>query len=216
VLSDAELAEIWFACRGDDYGRIIRLLMLTGQRRDEVGAMAWPELDLERHTWWIGPARTKNGRPHMVPLGPGALAIVGSVQRRPGRDHLFGEGPGAFSGWSKAKAALDRRVLDARRKAVEKAGRSIEDVQPLAPWRLHDLRRTAATRMPEIGVLPHVVEAVLNHVSGHKAGVAGIYNRSTYEREVKAALALWSDHISGIANDGERKIAVFTRRNGAA
>jgi len=79
------------------------------------------------------------------------------------------------------------------------------------PWTLHDLRRTAATGMADIGVQPHIIEAVLNHISGHKVGVAGIYNRSSYEREVKAALALWSDHVRALVEGGERKIVPMQR-----
>jgi len=79
----------------------------------------------------------------------------------------------------------------------------------IAPWRLHDLRRTAATRMADIGVQPHIIEAVLNHISGHKAGVAGVYNRSAYTREVKNALAIWADHVASIVSGEERKIIQF-------
>jgi integrase len=112
-------------------------------------------------------ARTKNRLEHDVPLSPAATVILTGTPRRAGRDLVFGEGVGGFSGWSLAKAALDKRL-------------------PIKPWRLHDLRRTAATRMGDLGVLPHVIEAVLNHISGHKAGVAGIYNRATYAAEKRA------------------------------
>ena len=89
---------------------------------------------------------------------------------------MFGEGKGGFSGWSKAKAALDIQL-------------------DLKPWRLHDLRRTASTRMADAGVQPHIIEAVINHVSGHRAGVAGVYNRSTYENEKRAALEALSNYV---------------------
>lgn len=185
VLTDAELREVWASCRDDDYGRIIRLLMLTGQRRDEVGAIAWSELDLEDGTWRISRLRTKNGRAHTIALAHAAMAIVERVECRPGNDRMFGKSDGGFGGWSKAKAALDRRIAVGR---AATAG-------PMAPWCVHDLRRTVATRMAELGVLPHVIEALLNHVSGNKAGVAGIYNRSKYEHETRAALVLWADHL---------------------
>jgi hypothetical protein len=80
-------------------------------------------------------------------------------------------------------------------------------------WTVHDLRRTAATGM-DIGIQPHIIEAVLNHVSGHKAGVAGIYNRSSYEREVKTALAVWADHVASIVSGEERKTIAFPSRAG--
>jgi integrase len=184
VLSDAELAEVWQACEaGGDYGRIVRLLMLTAQRRDEVGGMQRSEIDGD--VWVIPGERTKNKREHAVPLAPAALAIVTDAARLTNRDWLFGRGPrregdrqGGFSGWSKAKTALDARI-----------GHPTE-------WRLHDLRRTAATVMADrLGVLPHIIEAVLNHVSGHRAGVAGVYNRARYAGEMRVALERWAEHV---------------------
>ena len=105
-----------------------------------------------------------------------ALEVLGGIHAREGRDLLFGSRAGPFSGWSKAKAELDARMLEAIK--VERGTKA-----KLEPWRLHDLRRTAATRMGDLGVQPHVVEAVLNHISGTRAGVAGIYNRAAYRDE---------------------------------
>jgi integrase len=207
VLTNAELGEIWAACRDDDYGRIIRLLILTGQRRDEVGGVAWSEID--DVYWRIPGERTKNKRVHTVPLAPVAVSILKGIDRRDGKDRVFGTGDAGFGGWSKAKAALDRRVLDARSRAAGKSRTPIQAVTPIAPWTVHDIRRSVATHMAEIGVQPHIIEAVLNHVSGHKAGVAGIYNRATYEREVKAALALWADHVGSVTERSERKVVAF-------
>lgn len=185
VLSDEELRLVW-SCAGesDDYGAIIRLLILTGQRREEVAAMRWSELDFDKNLWRIGAERTKNGLPHDVPLSDAALELLAARGRREGRDLVFGSREGPFQGWSNAKIALNTRIL-------AKLGEKSE----MKPWRLHDIRRTAATRMNELGVLPHVVEAVLNHISGHKAGVAGIYNRAIYAPEKRAALQKWADHI---------------------
>lgn len=184
VLTDAELAAIWAACRDDDHGRIVKLLMLTGQRRDEVGAVTWDEIDLNREIWNLPAERSKNHRAHSIPLSPAAVAILQSMPRRVRNgapDCVFGKSGRRFSGWSKAKAALDRRIREP------------------APWRLHDLRRTAATVMADrLGVLPHVVEAVLNHVSGHKAGVAGVYNRARYEAEMRDALNRWDEYLQSI------------------
>src|SRR5262249_13415019 len=102
-------------------------------------------------------------------------------------------------GWSKAKMALGERIIEARQKAAKDAGEDVTEVKALPDWRLHDLRRTAATIMADrLGVLPHVVEAILNHVSGHRAGVAGIYNRARYEAEMREALARWGKHIREI------------------
>lgn len=211
ILSDAELAEIWAACRDDDYGRIVRLLILTGQRRDEVGSMTRSEIDLDGKNWSLAPNRTKNARPHTVPLSELALAIVRQTAWEKDRQLLFGDGQGSFSGWSKAKAALDRRILEGRQEAVKCAGRQTENIKAIEPWTLHDLRRTCATRMAELGVLPHIIEAVLNHVSGHKAGVAGVYNRSTYRVEKAQALARWAEHIRAVVEGHDRKIIPFDR-----
>jgi integrase len=192
VLGDEELVDIWHACRDDDFGRTVKLLLLTATRRDEAGGMLKSEIDLPGRKWSIGEARTKNRRPLDMPLSDLALGVIGEALTRGGRDKrdaVFGDGGAGlgFSGWSKAKGPLDDRINAAR----ADAGR-----EPIKPWILHDLRRTAATRMAELGTLPHVVEAVLNHVSGHKAGVAGVYNRASYWNEKRIALDLWADHIA--------------------
>ncbi len=188
VLSNAELVAIWKGCKDDDYGRIVRLLLLTAQRREEVGGVRRSEI--ADRTWSISSERTKNGLPHEVPLSDAARAIFREALARPGREDrkaIFGEGPSdtGFSGWSKAKSALDERIEEATNKKP-------------APWRVHDIRRTVATRMADLGVLPHVIEATLNHISGHKAGVAGIYNRALYTAEKRHALDLWATHVEAL------------------
>lgn len=196
VLSNSELALVWREAGPGDYGVIVRLLILTACRRDEVAAMAWSEL--QGSTWAIPGARTKNALPHELPLPAAAMAILGAVPRRDDRDLVFGSRAGPFSGWSKAKAELDERMLAALK--AEQGSKAV-----LAPWRHHDIRRTAATRMGDLGVQPHVVEAVLNHISGTKAGVAGIYNRALYLPEKRAALALWAGRVAqlGGASEGQ-------------
>jgi integrase len=190
VLEDDELAAIWRACGDDDYGRFVRLLVLTGCRRQEIGNMAWPEIDLDRGVWTIPAARTKNARAHELPLPPLALSIIEAVPHMVSREKLFGARGIGFTRWSASKRELD-----------ERAG--------VADWHLHDLRRTAATRMVDLGVAPHIVEAVLNHFSGHRAGVAGIYNRSSYEREIRSALIMWADRVRSLVEGGERKVLAF-------
>ncbi|MGY4227599.1 integrase [Bradyrhizobium sp. USDA 4503] len=214
VLSDTELREVWLACGDDDYGRIVRVLILTGQRRDEVGGMAWPEIaEAEGSALWTLPgARTKNHREHIVPLSASALALL--PDRRNSRDHVFGDGPRraddpqrGFSGWSKSKAALDARILATRKKADPEA-------TAMPPFRVHDIRRTVATGLADrLGVLPHIVEAVLNHVSGHKAGVAGVYNLARYSAEMRTALDRWAAHVAAIVR---RPRSVTLRRVVAA
>lgn len=205
VLSDATLALVWRATAGDhDHDRIVRLLLLTGARREEVGGLARAELD--GAMWTLPAARSKNGLPHEVPLGPLALAqLPARVAARDGEEPralVFGEGDGGFSGWSKCKARLDGRMgkllADAFR---ERHGRDPKPDDVRVPdWCLHDLRRTLSTWLNENGTEPHVVEAVLNHISGAaKRGVAGVYNRALYREQKRTALARWEAHVRGLA-----------------
>jgi integrase len=180
VLSERELTAVWAALDFSQFGEIVRLLILTGQRREEIGSLRWSEIDRDRIV--LPPGRTKNRREHIIPLSPAAREILDRQPRRDERDLIFGIGAGGFSGWSDCKAGLDARVS-------------------IAPFRLHDLRRTAATLMADrLGVLPHVIEAVLNHVSGHKGGVAGIYNRARYEAEARDALERWAEFVGKITS----------------
>lgn len=203
VLTDAELIEVWRACRDDDFGRIVRLLILSGQRREEVAGMQWSEIDLEAGLWSLPGSRTKNHRPHEVPLSDAALGVLETVVKRADRDLLFGEGEGGFSGWSRAKEALDGRIIEAR---AERNRRDPSKTRPTLPWRLHDLRRTVATRMADLGIQPHIIEAVLNHVSGARAAVAGIYNRALYAKEKSAALVMWGEHVAGLVSGAAAKV----------
>jgi integrase len=202
VLEDDELAAIWNGAREDDFGRIVRLAILLGQRRSEISSLPWGELDLEARVWTLPAERSKNRRAHQIPLSGPALAILAGIERRVGRDLVFGEGERGFSGWSAAKKRLDARIAEARG-------------APLEPWSLHDLRRTFSTRLNDMGVAPHVVEALLNHVSSAesgKRGVAGTYNRALYLKEKATALELWSDAVRVLVEGGERKIVTFMSR----
>jgi integrase len=195
VLSGEEIAAIWRACGDDDHGRIIRLLILLGARRQEIGGMAWSEFDLDspQPSWTLPKERSKNGRAHTLPLMQMALEIIQSVPRMASRDLLFGSRADyGFSSWPQGKAALDQRC-------------------GVGNFVIHDIRRSVATGMADIGVAPHVIEHILNHQSGHRSGVAGIYIRSHYEREVRMALGLWEDHIRTLLGGGERKIVPFER-----
>ena len=188
VLSDAELGAIWRSCGDDDYGRIVRLLILLGCRRQEVGGMTWAEFDFEQATWTLPAARSKNHRAHTLPLMPEAMAIIRGIPRMATRPWLFGvHSPHGFFDWVCGKGRLDVAC-------------------GVGGWRLHDVRRTVATGLADLGVQPHIIEQILNHQSGHKAGIAAIYNRSSYDREVKTALALWADHIRSVVEGGERKL----------
>jgi integrase len=189
VLSEDELAIIWRAAGQDDaFGHIVRLLVLTGARRAEIGDLKWSEVDFARGTVTFSADRTKNRRALTLPLPAAALDILRSVPQRDGCDSVFAADSG-FSSWSAATAALKERIR-----------------APLPPWTLHDIRRSCATHMAEIGIQPHIIEAILNHVSGHKRGVAGIYNRASYTREIAAALQLWAEHLTAIVEGRESKI----------
>jgi integrase len=179
VLDDAELRPVWNACQDDDFGKIVKLLILTGCRCNEIGGLKWSEVDLNAGTITIPGTRTKNRRAHTLQLPPLALDIIRSTPQRVGDDYVFGQRGNGFGSWNYAKSML-------------KDG--------CAQWRLQDLRRSCATGMADIGIMPHVIEAVLNHASGHKGGVAGIYNRSKYADEMKSALLRWADHIANIVD----------------
>ena len=150
-------------------------MFYTACRASEIGGLRWSEIDGRLVT--LPKERCKNRRAFDLPLSEPALALLMDVQRREGRDLVFGRRAGGFSGWSKAKLELDAAL-------------------GIKAWRLRDIRRTVATGMAGIGVQPHIVEACLNHVSGSKAGVAGIYNRATYAPEKRAAFEQWATHIS--------------------
>jgi integrase len=188
VLTDSELCAVWRACDDGDYGCIVRLLILLGSRRQEVGGMCWSEFDLTAGTWTLPAERSKNGRGQTIALPAAALAIITTVPRS-NRDSLFGtRAESGFMRWATAKADLDRRLADT-----------------VKPWRLHDIRRSVATKMADVGVEPHHIEAILNHYSGHRSGIAGVYNRSPYERAVKAALARWSEHVLALLEGRSRE-----------
>jgi integrase len=182
VLTDDEVVAFWHACDaiGSPYAQCFRLLLLTGQRRDEVGHMEWAELDLGKKVWNLPAARAKNSRAHEIQLSDLALEIIGSVYRTSDRFVLSSDGFKPLSGWSAAKSRLDRHMPG------------------IAPWRLHDLRRTAASGMASLAIAPHVVDRVLNHTSGTISGVAAIYNRHEYRDERRAALQTWSNYVANL------------------
>jgi integrase len=183
VLSEDEIRSVWNCCRDDDYGRIIKLLLLTGCRADEIGQLKWREVDLEKGTLSLPGERTKNGRPHTLTLPPLALQIIKDVPKPEGRVHVFGKWTDSgFTNWTHQKDALG---------------------DGLAHWTVHDVRRSVVTGMAEIGIEPHVIEAVVNHVSGHKGGVAGIYNRASYKEPMRIALARWAKHVERVVHSTE-------------
>jgi integrase len=181
VLNDRELAAIWRAAADTarPYGSIVRLLILTGQRREEVAGMTWAEIADDLATWTIPGTRTKNGVPHIVPLSAQARALLLDLSRKC-ELVLPGERATPFSGWSKSKARLDT-------------------ASGVLNWRLHDVRRTVATGLQRLGVRLEVTEAVLNHLSGSRAGIVGVYQRHDWAEEKRAALDAWASHVLAAA-----------------
>ena len=178
VLSDGEVAALWQATDGPrPFNGIARFLLLAGQRREEVAGMTWAELSGDFSTWTIPASRAKNGATHIVPLSEPARNLLRGVPRF--GELVFPGLRGPFNGWSKAKAALDA-----------KSG--------VTNWRLHDLRRTAATGLQRLGVRLEVTEQVLNHVSGSRAGIVGVYQRHDFASEKRAALDAWGEHVRAI------------------
>jgi integrase len=176
VLTDAELAKVW---RGADrigpLGSVVRLLVLTGARREEITQLRWSEI-LDDHIHLEG-GRTKTGAAHIIPLSAPAKRLLGSLPRIAGSDFVFtANGIKPLSAWAKPKADLD-------------------DVCGVTDWRIHDLRRTVATGMQKLGVTLQTVEAVLGHTSGSRGGIVGIYQRHDYATEKRAALEAWGSHV---------------------
>jgi integrase len=200
LLNDEELAAIWNSLPDDQYGTILKLLLLLGLRRDEIASLRWSEVDLVRGFVTLPPDRTKNRREHVVPLPEPALALLAAQARRnepdgTPRDLIFGSrATRGFCNWHKAKLALDQRIASMR-------GRSLDH------WTPHDFRRVVSTTMHErLGVPPHIVEVILNHVNGHKAGVAAVYNRATYENEKRIALNRWAEYLLAVVEGCERTV----------
>lgn len=208
VLSDHEIGEIWRAAvdAASPYGTIIKLLILTGQRREEVAGMNWSEISRDLTRWTMPGDRTKNGVVHMVPISAPVQDLIRATLTEDAADdgeRVMRERsasaalvlPGAvgtvFSGWSKSKTALDAAIVEARTKAGTTAA-------TLAPWTVHDLRRTVATGLQRLGVRLEVTEAVLNHISGSRGGIAGIYQLHDWADEKRAALDAWAAHVLAI------------------
>jgi len=199
VLSDAELVRVWTAaadCHAA-FGPIVRLLIATGQRLEEVSGMDWSELDRDALLWRLPRSRTKNGEPHTVPISPIVLGLLDTLVKRakakdgkwPKKGLVFSTRNGnPFTAHSRGKRQIDALLKD----------------DPLPPWRLHDLRRTLATGLQRLGVRFEVTEAVLNHLSGSKAGVAGVYQRHTWTEEKRAALDAWSSWLDQLIAGWDR------------
>ena len=214
VLTDAELGEIWRGAGelGWPWASYLRFLLLTLQREAETAGLAWAELAPEFSTWELPGTRTKNGRPHIVHLAEPARAILRAVPRVAGSPLAFTTtGVTPLSGFAHAKLRLVRKIEVERARAAAEARREAE---PLAPWRLHDFRRTGVTALARQGVRWEVADRLLNHVQGAIRGVAAIYQRHDFLAEREAALNLWAAHVLAVAESAERPGNVVVLRGG--
>lgn len=183
VLTDDEIRAVLSVCANEPYpfGQFVPLLLATAQRRGEVSQMKWSQVDLDAKQWVISAELSKNGKPHVVPLNDYALRMLAAVPRFEDCDWVF--------------TTTRRSPISGFSKAL----RHIHEQSETSGWRFHDLRRTATTGMARLGIQPHVVEKVLNHISGKISGVAAVYNRYGYDAERLEALDKWGSFLDGLA-----------------
>ena len=184
ILSDDELKQVWRAADQEEgrFGLLVKLLILTGQRRGEVAKMTWAELDQPNWLRTLPRERTKNNEKHEVPLSAQALAVIEAAPRIAGSPYVFttnGRVPARSygAGMLRLRARLPREMPH---------------------WQLHDLRRTCASGMARLGIALPVIEKVLNHTSGSFAGIVGVYQRHDFGNEKRAALEKWGDFVVGL------------------
>lgn len=186
-----ELRLVWRSAQnlGFPFGPIVKLLVLTGQRRSEVGGIEWRELDLERGLWRLPAERSKNRRGHSLPLSPQALEILRALPRFAGSRFVFSPGKTPPSGFSRAKTRLDKFIAN------------LNNGDPIAPWILHDIRRSVASGLASLGVSLPTIEKLLNHVSGSFGGVAGVYQQYNFADEMRAATEAWGQFVHQLISD---------------
>jgi integrase len=195
ILEDDEIKALWHATADiyQPYGPILRLLLLTGQRRTEVSEMRWSELNLDKQQWTIPRERAKNGKTHIVHLSEPVMQIIEATANK-GGDLLFPSGVGRpVTGFAQMKPVIDKKIANLLRRSLE-------------PWVIHDLRRTCASGMAQLGIAPHVLDRVLNHTAGSISGVAAIYNRHEYLNERRDALDQWAARVEELATKVKRAV----------
>ena len=202
VLSDEELKALWNVADKEPkpWGPAIKLLILTGQRRDEVIKAEHSEFDLKAKLWTIPGDRAKNGKAHLVPLSAPAVAVLKGIDKIVGTDKLFparGNTEAATSGYSKAWGKIFVQVE--------------KELGEIERFTIHDLRRTMATGLQRLGIAMPVTEAVLNHISGSRAGIVGVYQRHDFQAEKRHALDAWAAEIDRIAKGKRRGNVVAIR-----
>ncbi len=196
ILSDDELARVWRAASTLAYpfGPAFRLLILTGARRSEIVSLSWDEVDEEAGAIHLNGVRTKNGKPHSIPLSKPALTIVDGLPHigRASNGYVFTTtGRKPVGTISKAKALLDELAA-----GIDGAGKTLDEPERIVPWRTHDLRRTVATNLQRLGTRLEVIEAVLGHVGGSRSGIVGVYQRYSFDDEARRALDAWGRRVT--------------------
>lgn len=195
VIADHELKDIWLQCSDMEqpFPSIIKLLVLTGQRRGEAASVKWTDIDKEKKLWTIPREVTKSDREHIVPLSDMALEIIEAMPKL--GNYIFSTtGKRPFENFSRDKKILLGLIDNVRKQRNEASARK---------WRIHDIRRTVASGMARLDVSPHVVEKLLNHKTGTISGVAAVYNRYQYAPQMREAVNMWADHIKKILEDND-------------
>jgi integrase len=191
VLSDDELRGIWLAAErlGGPYASLVKLLALTGQRRDEVARMSWSEVNLDAWLWTLPRERSKNGKPHDIPLSKPAVAVLKSLPR-------IGDSPFVLT----TNGAVPASNYGKNKRRLDAAITARNEGTALPQWQLHDLRRTAASGMARLGINLPVIEKVLNHSSGSFDGIVGVYQRHDFADEKRHALERWGAHVTDLVS----------------
>ena len=194
VLSDSELRDVWHAASkmGGPFGTLIRLLVLTGQRRDEVARARWSEFDLDGRLWTLARERIKNDTPHDVALSKSTIAILKALPRNGSEYVLTTNGEAPSSNYAKNKQRLDALLPD-----------------DMPAWRLHDIRRTVASGMARLGVNLPTIEKILNHRSGSFAGIVSVYQRHDFADERRRALEAWGAHVERLIGHKTAKVVAL-------
>ena len=203
VLTVDEIRDVWQACEkiGYPYGVLVQLILLTAQRRSEVSTLEWKHIDFKNKIWHLPRENTKTDKANDVFLSDLAIDILNKVPKQDSDLIFTTTGTTPYSGFTQGKNSLDKKVQKIRDKKKKDAlanGENVKNRKDLAPipeWRIHDLRRTAASHMAGLGIAPHVIEKILNHSDGIISGVAAVYNRYEYAEEKKAALLKWSEFL---------------------
>lgn len=188
-MSNAEIVKFWTAAEAEraEFAVPLMLLLLTGCRLNEVTGMRRSELSEDGTAWHIPSTRTKNKRPHTVPLPPLARDLIASVDTR--------DSDLVFTTDSKSPVRIGSKIKQ-----------RLDAAMKIPPWRLHDLRRSFVTGLAELGIRPDVIELAVNHVSGARGGIAGVYNRSELMPERRAALERWAAHVEGLVSGQAAKV----------